>query len=180
VYQSNPDAPAAVELGEEFERLAREVYVAVRDGVVDCEAVFDLACWLMEWGWRDPAVEELAALAAEAADRDRIAGLARQVLAASSFEPGFDLEPGRLVVLEEALEAVRSDMQATGLPGPVRLVVPEWSPHACQSSTVTVLIFGWTLARLACPIIPSPSTRGEGSGPGSQGSIWSAPPDERH
>jgi hypothetical protein len=72
-------------------------------------------------------VEFPALLAAEGTDQGRIAELARQVLAAAAFEPGFDVEPSRLAVLEEALEAVRSDMQATGLPGPVRLVVPSWS-----------------------------------------------------
>lgn len=127
VYQSDPTAPAASIIEEEFERLARQVYLGVRDGVVDDEAVFDLACLLMDQGGPDLALEELAALAAEGTDRDRIAELARQVLAASAFEPGFDVEPGRLAVLEEALDAVRSDMQATALPGPVRLVVPDWS-----------------------------------------------------
>ena len=39
MYRSNPDAPTAVGLRGEFERLAREVYVGVRDGVVDCEVV---------------------------------------------------------------------------------------------------------------------------------------------
>lgn len=36
----------------------------MRDGVVDCEVVFDLACLLTGWGQPDPVVEELAALAA--------------------------------------------------------------------------------------------------------------------
>lgn len=132
MYQSDPAAPTAARLEEDFERFARQVYVGLRAGVVDCEAAFDLACSLLEWGQPDPAAEELAALAAEGTDWERIAELARQVLAASAFEPGFDVEPSRLAVLEEALEAVRSDMQATGLPGPVRLVVPSssWPSHA--------------------------------------------------
>jgi hypothetical protein len=132
VYHSNPAASTAGRLEEELERLAGQVYVGLRAGVVDCDAAFDLACSLLEWGQPDPAAEELALLAAEGSDQERIAELARQVLAASAFEPGFDVEPSRLAVLQEALEAVRSDMQATGLPGPVRLVVPEWShpPHA--------------------------------------------------
>ena len=132
MYHSDPAAPAYARLEEQFECLARRVYVGLREGAVECEAAFDLACFLMEWGQPDPALEELAALAAAGTDREQITELARQALAASAFEPGFDVEPGRLAVLAEALEAVRSDMQATGLPGPVRLVVPEWSqpPHA--------------------------------------------------
>jgi hypothetical protein len=127
VYHSEPAAPTAGHLEAEFERLARQVYVGLRAGVVNCEAVFDLACSLLEWGQPDPAAEELAALAAEGTDQERIAELARQVLAESTWEPGFDVEPSRLAVLKEALDAVRSDMQATGLRGPVRLVVPSWS-----------------------------------------------------
>ena len=130
VYHSKPAAPTAGHLEEEFERLARQVYVGLRAGVVDREAVFDLACVVMDWGQPGPAAEELALLAAEGTDQERIAELARQVLAESAFEPGFDVEPSRLAVLEEALETVRSDVHATGLPGPVRLVVPEWSETA--------------------------------------------------
>jgi hypothetical protein len=132
VYHSDPAAPTAARLEQEFERLAHQVYAGLRAGAVDCEAAFDLACTLLEWGQPDPAAEELAVLAADGTDQERIADLARQVLAAAAFEPGFDAEPSRLAVLEEALEAVRSDMQATGLPGPVRLVVPSrsWPAHA--------------------------------------------------
>lgn len=132
MYHSDPAAPTVARLAQEFERLARQVYVGLRAGAVDCEAAFDLACTLLEWSQPDPAAEELAVLAADGTDQERIAELARQVLAAAAFEPGFDVEPGLLAVLEEALEAVRSDMQATGLPGAVRLVVPSrsWPAHA--------------------------------------------------
>lgn len=132
MHHSDPAAPTAAQLQEEFDRLARRVYVGVRAGSVDCEAALDLACLLVEWDGPDPALEELLALAAEGMEQGRIVELARQVLAASAFQLGFDAEPGLLTVLEDALEAVRSDMQATGLPGPVRIVVPEWSwpPHA--------------------------------------------------
>jgi hypothetical protein len=34
----------------EFDRLARQVYVGARDGVLDPEAAFDLACFLVEGG----------------------------------------------------------------------------------------------------------------------------------
>lgn len=132
MFQSDPDTPAALSLEEEFERLARAVHMGVRDGVVDCEDAFDFACLLMERGQSGPVVLELAGVAMEGADLDRIVELARHVLKASGFEPGFDAKPGRLALLEEALEAVRSDMRAAGIPGPVALVVPEWSwpPHA--------------------------------------------------
>jgi hypothetical protein len=125
MYRSDPAAPTAAVLGEEFDRLARRVYLGVRDGAAIREAAFDMACLLMDWGPADPVVEELAEVAIAGTDRERLVELSRQVLA-QRFEPGFDLEPGWLTTLEEALDAVAADMQATGLPGPVRLVAREW------------------------------------------------------
>jgi hypothetical protein len=125
IYRSDPAAPTASVLGEEFDRLARRVYLGVRNGTVIREAAFDMACLLMDWGPTDPIVEELAEVAAAGTDQERLVELSQRVLA-QRFEPGFDLEPGWLTTLEEALEAVTADMQATGLPGPVRLVAREW------------------------------------------------------
>jgi hypothetical protein len=34
----------------DFNRLASQVYVGIRDGVLDPEAAFDLACFLMDGG----------------------------------------------------------------------------------------------------------------------------------
>jgi hypothetical protein len=114
-------------MSEEFDRLARRVYSGARDGAVDREAAFDLACLLMDAKAADPVVAELAEAAAEGTDRERLAALAQQVLS-DRFEPGFDLEPGWLTALEEALQAVRADLLATGLPGTATLVRPGWSP----------------------------------------------------
>jgi hypothetical protein len=115
----------------EFGRLARAAYLGARDGTLDWETAFDLASTLAGWGDTDPVLRELAELSIEGTSYQRIIDLTRRVLA-QRFEPGFDLEPGLLAPLEEALEAVKADMQATGLPGPIRLVIPEWSdpPHA--------------------------------------------------
>ncbi|HEY0936852.1 MAG TPA: hypothetical protein VGD91_24350 [Trebonia sp.] len=55
--------------------------------------------------------------------------MSRQVLS-RHFEPGFDLAPERFTALEAALERARADLRVTGLPGPARLAIPEWSPHA--------------------------------------------------
>jgi hypothetical protein len=132
VHESDPNALPPALLSTKFDRLARRLYVAVRDRVVDCEAAFDLATFLMDWAPVDPVLQELATVALEGTERERLAELARQVLS-DRFEPGFDLEPGWLTTLEEALDAIRLDIQATRLsPGSVRLVTPEWSypPHA--------------------------------------------------
>ena len=131
MFQSDPGAPTAGQLDAEFDRLARQAYVGVRDDVLDPEVAFDLACLLLKWGPPDPLAGELAERSAEGTDRERIADLARQVLAAR-FEPGFDLEPVLLERLEQALEVVTVDLEATGLEGPVRLVITDWHdpPHA--------------------------------------------------
>jgi hypothetical protein len=115
----------------EFGRLARTAYIGARDGTLDWETAFDLASTLTSWGDTDPVLRELAELSIEGTSHQRMTDLTRHVLA-QRFEPGFDLEPGLLAPLEEALETVKADMQAIGLPGPIRLVIPEWSdpPHA--------------------------------------------------
>ena len=112
--------------------MASQVYVGARDGVLSPEAAFDLACLLAEWGPSGPLVRELAERSAEGTDPEKIAGLARRVLALTTFQPGFDLEPVLLAGLEAALEAIKADMRATGLAGPVRLIITDWNspPHA--------------------------------------------------
>jgi hypothetical protein len=131
VHHSDPNAWPPALLSAEFDRLARRLYVGVRDGAVDCEAAFDLATFLMDWAPADPVLQDLATVALEGTDQERLALLSRWALA-DRFQPGFDLEPGWLATLEEALGTVTLDMRSTGLPGPVRLVIPEWSdpPHA--------------------------------------------------
>jgi hypothetical protein len=75
----------------------------------------------MNWGTFSPAVHELAKQSAAGTDPVRLADLAGQVLEESGFQPGFDTEPRLLAELEDALAAVRADMRATDLAGPVRL-----------------------------------------------------------
>lgn len=125
VYRSDPDAPTADQVATEFERLASGVYVQARDGAVDFEAAFDLACFLIDWAPADPQVQELADLAAKGTDQAQAAEIALQVLA-DRYAPGF-VEPAPLEALQEALEAVKADMRSTGLDGPIRVVVPGWA-----------------------------------------------------
>lgn len=125
-YHSNPAAPTAEQMEREFDRLARAAYLGTRDGTLDSETAFDLASTLITWGDTDSALRELAEASLQGTDPERITELTRHVLA-RRFEPSFDLEPGLLTPLEEALAAVQADMHATGLPGPIRLVIPEWS-----------------------------------------------------
>lgn len=118
VYRSTPDTPSPASWSAKCGQLARTVYVGLRDGGLDPEAAFDLACVLMDRGTSSRAVHELAEQSVEGTDPVRLADLAGQVLAESGFQPGFDTEPRLLAELEDALEA---DMNATGLAGPVRL-----------------------------------------------------------
>jgi hypothetical protein len=127
VCRSTPDAPSLEDGAREFDRLASQVYAGIRDGALEPEATFDLACFLMDWGTPSPAVHLLAEQSVAGTEPARLAGLAGQVLEESEFEPGFDAEPRLLAELEQALEAVKADMQATGLAGPVRLAFVEYS-----------------------------------------------------
>jgi hypothetical protein len=120
-YRSDPYVPSRDSLTEDFTKLARAVYTGLRDGGLDREATFDLACWLMDWGPFSQAVLELAKESAQGTDALQLAGLAAQVLEESGWRPGFDAEPRLLAELENALEAVKADMHATGLAGPVGL-----------------------------------------------------------
>jgi len=129
VYRSDPDALTAGQLQAESDRfacLARQVYVGVRDGTLDPEAAFDMSCMLMQRDQHDPLVQELAEQSAEGTDRVKISGLARQVLKAIAFQPGFREEPARLEALERALEVVEADVRATGLSGPLGLILNDW------------------------------------------------------
>ncbi len=122
-----------MESPSDFERLARIVYLGARNGTVDREAAFDLACLVLDEEPRDEAAAELARLSTEGSDDARLAAVALR-LSAERFDPGFDEEPGWLTALEEAMSLVNADMRATGLPGAGRLVVPEWSPNAFAES----------------------------------------------
>jgi hypothetical protein len=104
-----------------FDQLARKVYIGLRDGSLEPEATFDLACMLMDWGPTSPAVRELAEQSVAGTDPVLLADLAGQVLEETEFQPDFDTEPRLLAQLEDALEAVKADMRATGLAGTVGL-----------------------------------------------------------
>lgn len=104
-----------------FDQLARKVYIGLRDGGLEPEATFDLACILMDWGPASPAVRQLAEQSVAGTDPVLLADLAGQVLEETEFQPDFDTEPRLLTQLEDALEAVEADMRATGLAGPVGL-----------------------------------------------------------
>jgi hypothetical protein len=67
------------------------------------------------------------------------------VLALTSFPTGLRRGPTLLGGLEAALEAVKEDMRATSLAGPVRLIITDWnSPAACVRGVQRPL--GWRAA----------------------------------
>lgn len=99
----------------DFGRLASQVYLGLRDGSLDPEAAFDLACLLMDEGQSGEAVRVLAEQSVAGTDPARLASAAGQVLDESGFEPDFDTEPRLVEALDLALAAVRADVQATGL-----------------------------------------------------------------
>ena len=109
----------------DFDQLCRRLYRQLEDGAVDPEAAFDLACAVLDGC---PLAEGAASLArlcvADAADPAQLMRATRLVLAQSS-RLGFAEEPGWLATLEQALEVVKRDMRACGLPGTGHLFVQE-------------------------------------------------------
>ncbi len=107
----------------DFEWLSRRLYFQVRDGAVNREAAFDLACAVLD---HDPLAEHASSLARlcvdDGSDPVALVEATRQVLA-GCFNPSFAEEPGRLAMLEQALEVVKQDMRACGLPGTAHLSV---------------------------------------------------------
>lgn len=113
-----------------FSRLARQAYAGARRGTLDAEVAFDLACFLMTQDEPDPLARELAELAANGADGKELSGLALRLLSDAGFEPGFTDEPSRLEALDRALRVVEADVRATGLDGPVGLLLNDYDGHA--------------------------------------------------
>jgi hypothetical protein len=110
-----------------FERLATTVYVAARTGEIDCGDAFDLAAAALRRNPLVPEATELASLSLECAgaSRPRMAEVARRLLTAVDFSPGFSAEPEWLARLQEAMDLVNRDVAATGLPHRCRLRVGE-------------------------------------------------------
>jgi hypothetical protein len=76
VYRSTPGRPSLASLRTEFDQVASRVYAGLRDGALEAEATFDLACFLIDWGPFSPAVQDLAEQSVAETDRARLADLA--------------------------------------------------------------------------------------------------------
>jgi hypothetical protein len=122
-YPGDPDAPGSRDWQAGFDNLAGPAYVAARSGSLDAEMAFDLACFLVDENHPDLLATKLAEQAATGTDRSELSKLALQVLADAGFEPGFTEEPSLLEALERALRVVEADVRATGLDGPVGLIL---------------------------------------------------------
>jgi hypothetical protein len=118
----------------DFDRYAQAVYTGVRDGAVDREAAFDLANLVLVYYPRNGAARELAEASVTDCGEQRLIEAAGTLLAAQDWEPGFDVEPGLLRVLEQAMDTVNADLRSSDLPGVGRLLVPEWTTNAWVQS----------------------------------------------
>ena len=125
VHHSDPGAPAQTIVLAEVSGLASQVYQALRDGAVDPEVTFDLACQLIEWGPWNEAAHRLAEQSMAGGDPGRLADVARQALDSIGFEPDFEAESRLVALAEEALQVVQADLSAAGFDDPARLVVAE-------------------------------------------------------
>jgi len=105
----------------DFDDLCRRLYRTLRDGAVDREAAFDLSADILAEVPGDDVAAAVATLALdEHADPAELAEAVRALLA-FRFEPTFDDEPGWLTALQNALEIVKADLRASGLPDALRL-----------------------------------------------------------
>lgn len=121
------DDEGSQELGQHLDAL----YVAVRDRApVDRQAAFVLAAHRLEYFPLHDQARELAEASLAYGGEPRLASAATAFLDAIGYEPGFEQAPERLARLEQALDAVRADMGATGLTMEIRLIRPEWTPNA--------------------------------------------------
>jgi hypothetical protein len=122
--------------GSELERRLDTLYVAVRDGeLIDRQAAFDIAMSELEYFPLHAEARELAEASVADGDETRLASAAAVFLEGSGYEPGFKQEPERFTRLERALDAVRADMQATGLTGEITLILPDWYPSNATFET---------------------------------------------
>ena len=136
---------------DDFDGRCRRLYRSLRDGSVDREAAFDLSADILDY--RPGA--EAAKVAALAIDQDAAPALlaaAVRALLAEHFQPTFDDEPEWLAALEEALEIVKADLRASGLPDAVRLYRWEGSP--------SVSVDAWAASSTSGGIFPE-----QGRGP---------------
>ena len=108
-----------------WDELAAMAYVGMRDGTLSPDTAFDLAMFLKDWAQPQPVFEALAEATVKAVDQSRLADLAREALAAVKYVPDYRTEPQLLETINRALEVLAHDLQATGLTGQARPVLPD-------------------------------------------------------
>jgi hypothetical protein len=129
-----------------FDDLCRGLYLDLRGGVVDRESAFDLSSDVLAEDPADDAAARVAALALDDDADDAALAVAVRALLQDRFEPTFDDEPGWFAALEAALEIVKADLSASGLPDRVRLYTWEGSRNA--------LVDAWAANSTAWGIFP--------------------------
>ena len=114
---------------DDFDGRCRRLYRSLRDGSVNREAAFDLSADILDYR-PDAEAAKVAALAIDEDAAPALLAAAVRALLAEHFQPTFDDEPEWLAALEDALEIVKADLRASGLPDAVRLYTWEGSPNA--------------------------------------------------
>ena len=114
---------------DDFDDRCRRLYRDLRDGSVDREAAFDLSADILVYCPADEQATKVAALAIDEDAAPALLAAAVRALLAERFDPTFDDEPEWLTALEGALEIVKADLRASGLPDAVRLWTWEGSSN---------------------------------------------------
>lgn len=105
------------------DRLGARIYRALRDGKPVASDAVELACLLLDWGCGGDPVRELVERRPDDVPAQEMAGLAAALLREIGFEPGYDLVPERLTVLEHAARMVAADFAGTGVVGALDVVL---------------------------------------------------------
>ncbi|GII77472.1 hypothetical protein Sru01_24540 [Sphaerisporangium rufum] len=104
------------------EELSRRIHAASLDGGLDAEPVVELACLLYERGVHTSAVQELLERPAAGLAAHELIRLGEEVLR----DVGSEVGARWWAALEQALTVVARDLEAAGIAGTLRLVIPDW------------------------------------------------------
>jgi hypothetical protein len=130
---------------DDFDARCRRLYRSLRDGPVNREAAFDLSADILQCAPADEVAAKVAALAIDEDAAPAELAAAVRALLADRFEPTFDDEPGWFAALEDALEIVKADLRASGLPDTVRLYTCEGSRNVSVDAWAANSTSGGTL-----------------------------------
>ncbi|MFG1807417.1 hypothetical protein [Streptomyces sp. NPDC049040] len=109
--------------------MQRRVHLGLREGDLDPQDVVALACELLDRCLDTDAVREVVERDPAQVPPAEMTALARRLLDAAGFEPGFTLAPERVETLRAALRVIARDLPTRGIEGEPEIeVLEDWFP----------------------------------------------------